>query len=121
MQSFIKFLIACVCAEVIHRKAQLSGPEGRAYQEAEKWLISLRHDNVLMTQSCLDKATRIAEENLQLTDSAMPIKTMVSEIVDQNETTEDLKSDVKPEPEKMQKMEDEIKKLKAMVSNFRCG
>ena len=78
--TFVSFLIACVGAEVIHKKAQLNSPEGRAYNEANKWLIGLRHDNVIMTDACLEKAISIAEENM--TNVELPTKAMVSEIQD---------------------------------------
>jgi hypothetical protein len=120
VQSFIKFLIMCVGAKAIHRKAQLPGSERRAYKEADKWLISLCHDNILMMQSGLKEAIQVVEDNLQLTDAATPVKTTITNI---NEFLEDKKvSSLKPElsleEEKIQKMGMEIKILTVMSDGF---
>ena len=84
VDAFVTFLVACVGAEAINRKAQSSGAEGRAYREANKWLISLRHDNIIMTQLSLEKAIRIAEENFAKSEPPHT-RTMITDITEEQE------------------------------------
>mmetsp|Transcript_51457 Transcript_51457/g.104727 ORF Transcript_51457/g.104727 Transcript_51457/m.104727 type:complete len:109 (+) Transcript_51457:799-1125(+) len=76
VESFIQYLVACVGAEVIHRKAQVQNADGRAYLEAEKWLINLRHELILIMPESIETAIRIAQDHSRQADPP-PVKTMV--------------------------------------------
>eukprot|EP00961_Rhodomonas_salina_P259674 3508938-Rhodomonas_salina.1 len=45
LKSFTKYLIACVGAEAVQRKALQTGAAGKAMREGAKMLIGMRHNN----------------------------------------------------------------------------
>eukprot|EP00961_Rhodomonas_salina_P065612 881911-Rhodomonas_salina.1 len=76
VSSFVKYLIACVGAEVVHCKSNISGIEGAAYSKADKWLVSLHYDCIALSIKNLEKAISIAEEHMQCADES-PTKVKV--------------------------------------------
>eukprot|EP00961_Rhodomonas_salina_P167239 2253863-Rhodomonas_salina.1 len=49
LKTFTKYIIACMGAEAVQRKASQSGAGAKAMQKGAEMLIGLRHDNVLLT------------------------------------------------------------------------
>eukprot|EP00961_Rhodomonas_salina_P192149 2592678-Rhodomonas_salina.1 len=64
-------------AEAVQRKASQSGAAGKAMQKGAEMLISLRHDNILLTVNSVERALHIAEEHMSKADdsSAKVLKT----------------------------------------------
>eukprot|EP00961_Rhodomonas_salina_P238078 3217708-Rhodomonas_salina.3 len=114
LKSFTKYIVACMGAKAVQRKACQSGAAGRAMQKGAEMLICLRHDNVLLSIDAVERALRIAEEHAPTSNAGPATKALKTGVEDKRVLTEEQKANPFSNCS-----EEELECIKTFVSQMR--
>jgi len=109
LNTFAKYIRACAWAEIINSKARETGPDAHAWKEANSWLGSMLHDNLMLSLYVMEKAMLMAEDLIQRDGKVPDTKTFVGQVEEESESG-------KPGVSNVTSLQKEVKKLRAMVA-----